>query len=448
MLSFETEAARTLRETLPGEGGLPVVGHSLTFLTEPLEFAMRFYDRYGPIGWVSSFGLTSVFALGPEANQAVFRDKDQSYSNAEAWDFFIGPFFRRGLMLLDFEEHRFHRNVMQAAFKRPVMERYFVHMQPSIRRALERWPYSRTIRVSPRVKQLTLDVATEVFMGEQLGPEADAVNRAFIDTVRAGTSLVRYPVPFGRWKKGLDGRALLERFIRSRIPGKRARPTDDLFARLCEATDESGNRFSDEDVVNHMIFLMMAAHDTSTITLTSMFYRLAKHPEWQERVREEMLAAAPTADDLGLDAFQRMPTLDLVMKESMRLLTPLHVMARKTVKEVDLLGHRIPAGVHLTISPGATHRLRGHWTDPERFDPDRFGEARAEHRRHPFQFVPFGGGAHKCIGMHFGEMEIKSVAYHALARFRFEVDPAYEMPIDYTSLPVPSDGLPLLLERI
>src|SRR5690349_2108693 len=137
MLSFDTASARSIRSTLPGEQGLPIVGFSLEFLTKPLPLALRFYDRYGPIAWSSSFGLTSVFALGPEANQAVFRDTTQSFSNAEAWDYFIGPFFKRGLMLLDFDEHRFHRGVMQAAFKRPVMERYFENMQPSIRRAIE-----------------------------------------------------------------------------------------------------------------------------------------------------------------------------------------------------------------------------------------------------------------------------------------------------------------------
>jgi cytochrome P450 len=118
------------------------------------------------------------------------------------------------------------------------------------------------------------------------------------------------------------------------------------------------------------------------------------------------------------------------------------------IKEVEILGHRLPVGTHVIVSPGATHHLSDYWSDPMRFDPERFGSERAEHRRHPFMYVPFGGGAHKCIGMHFGEMEIKSIVHQVLSRFRLRVSPLYEMPIDYTSLPYPSDGLPIQLERL
>lgn len=443
---FDTPASREVRATIPGDGGLPLVGHSIDMLSDPVAIGLRHYERYGPISWSNSFGMTSVVATGPDALRAIFTDPTNAYSNGEAWEFYIGKFFKRGLMLLDFQEHRFHRGVMQAAFKRNAIERYFANMQPSIRRAVEAWPTGRVTRIAPRLKQLTLDVATETFMGERIGPEADAVNVAFVDAVRAGTSLVRYPVPFGRWKKGLDGRRVLEHFIRSRIAKKRANPSDDLFSRLCEATDADGNRFTDDDVVNHMIFLMMAAHDTSTITLTSLLYRLAKSPSWQDRIREEMRSAGP--GDLTIDAFDKMPSLALAMKEAMRLLTPLPATARKTIKDVELLGRHIPKGTNVAVSMAVTHRLPDWWTMPNRFDPERFNDTRAEHRKHPFLFSPFGGGAHKCIGMHFGELEIQSVAYYVLSKYRLHVPTHYEMPVDYTSLPVAGDGLPVRLERL
>ena len=94
--------------------------------------------------------------------------------------------------------------------------------------------------------------------------------------MRAATSFVRFPVPGLRWSRGLAGRRLLEDYLRPRIPEHRASDGDDLFTALCHAQSEDGETFTDDDVVNHMIFLLMAAHDTSTSTLTTMAYYLAQ----------------------------------------------------------------------------------------------------------------------------------------------------------------------------
>ena len=98
-------------------------------------------------------------------------------------------------------------------------------------------------------------------------------------------------MPGLRWSRGPAPAArLLEDYLRPRIPEHRASDGDDLFTALCHAQSEDGETFTDDDVVNHMIFLLMAAHDTSTITLTTMAYYLAKNPEWQDRCRDESLA--------------------------------------------------------------------------------------------------------------------------------------------------------------
>jgi cytochrome P450 len=249
------------------------------------------YDQYGPVSWTRLFGLRVVQMLGPDANQFVLMNKGDQFSNHGGWDFFIGPFFHRGIMLLDFEEHRWHRRIMQQAFTKSALRGYLERMGPRITAGLETWPEGG-IKVLPRVKRLTLDLATDVFMGQELGPRSEQVNRAFVDTVRAGTALLRFPVPGLRWSKGLRGRRVLEQLFRDEIPTKRAQEDNDLFSALCHATTEDGDRFSDDDVVNHMIFLMMAAHDTTTITLSNLFYHLASAPEWQERLREESRALA------------------------------------------------------------------------------------------------------------------------------------------------------------
>lgn len=445
-ISFESPATRYLKEALPGEAGLPVLGHSLDFLYRPVETALRLEAMHGPIYWLTAFGQTAAVLVGPEANQLVLRNQDNAFSNHQGWDFFIGKFFKRGIMLLDFEEHRFHRGIMQAAFKKPVLMQYLLRMNPAIEHGISRWHTSRKFRVLPHIKQLTLDIATDVFMGEHLGKEADRINQAFVDCVLAGTALVRYPIPGGRHKRGLEARKMLEDFFRSRIAGKRENPGDDLFSRLCLAEDESGHRFTDEDVINHMIFMMMAAHDTSTITLSAMFYFLAKHPEWQERVRQESIALGKHYIDH--EDMAKMEITGMVMKEALRLISPVHGIPRRTVKDVAFNGHTIPAGTFIIVSPYVTHHMSKWWPNPERFDPDRFSEARSEQKGHPYQYVPFGGGAHMCIGLHFAEMQVKAIMHQVVQRYRWSVPADYTMPINFTTLPSPKDKLPVRLEQV
>lgn len=443
---YSSVPATSHLKAIPGNRGWPVVGSTLALMKDPIGIMRRRYQRYGPISWTSAFGLRMVYMMGPEANQFVMLNRGELFSNHDGWDYFIGKFFHRGIMLLDFDEHKWHRKIMQQAFNRDVLKGYLERMGPHIQSGIEDWHTVPDFHVLNAVKQLTLDLATDVFMGYELGPEADSINTAFIDTVRAGTALVRANVPGGRWSKGLKGRKVLEKFFRKELPAKRASKDSDLFSVLCHASTEDGQQFSDDDVVNHMIFLMMAAHDTSTITLSTLFYYLAKNPQWQERLREESRALNKTCIDY--EDLASLTGIGMAMKEALRLCAPVPSMPRRTVKDVEFQGYLIPKGSFITISPYFTHYMEELWPEPHKFDPERFSEERREDKVHPYAWVPFGGGAHKCIGLHFAEMQVKAILHQVLLKYRWSVPAGYEMPVDLTSLPVPGDGLPVKLERI
>jgi cytochrome P450 len=431
---------------VPGDGGLPILGYTIHSMMNPLKFARERYERYGEVSWSNTFGTRMISMFGPDANQFVFQNRNDMFSNNQGWDFFIGKFFHRGIMLLDFEEHRHHRRIMQNAFKKPVLVQYLSDMNRPIEQGIQKWLPEDQFYVFTAIKKLTLDMATEVFMGHHLGREAMSLNKAFIDTVRAGTALVRYPVPGGRWKKGLDGRKVLYNFFKSKIDEKRASGGNDLFSQLCRAETEDGLKFTDDDVINHMIFLMMAAHDTTTITLCTMFYHLAKNPEWQEKLRQESMQL----NKLHLDHedLEKLTGMTHVMKESLRLCAPVPSVPRRATKDVVYKGTLIPKGSLITVSPYFTHYMEEYWKKPTQFDPGRFEEDRREDKVHPYAWVPFGGGAHMCIGLHFADLQVKAILHQILLRFKWSVDPDYKMPVDMTSLPVPGDKLPVKLEFI
>ncbi|MFF0144358.1 cytochrome P450 [Amycolatopsis sulphurea] len=427
-----------------GDDGPPVVGHAPDMMRFGLEFTMRRFAQYGPVYWTGAFGRRIVSLSGPEATRIALVNKDKAFSQ-EGWNFFIERFFDRGLMLLDFGEHRLHRRIMQEAFTRERLAGYVTQMGPPLREGVRAWGAGGP-RLYWALKQLTLDVATRVFMGlpaETGGFGAGRINRAFVSAVRAGTAIVRYPVPGGRWAAGLRGRRLLENYFGASLPAKRATDGDDLFSALCQATTEDGDRFGDADIVNHMIFLMMAAHDTTTITSSAMAYYLAKYPEWQERARAESLRLGDGLPDI--EALESLETLDLVMKEALRLRAPVPSLARMTTKDTEVLGHYLPAGALVAVSPTVNHFSPECWTDPLRFDPLRFGPDRREDKTHRFAWMPFGGGAHKCIGLQFGGLEVKALLHEMLRTYRWSVPAGYTPKWDYVSLPVPTDGLPVQL---
>ncbi len=435
-------------EPVIGRHGLPVLGNFVSMLRAPEQTALDTYQEFGGITWMGMFGKRVAWVVTPEAAQQVLANKDKVFSQT-GWEFFIGPFFNRGLMLLDGEEHHLHRRIMHEAFTRPRLEGYLTQINEMVDAAVPTWPTDEPMRLFPAVKQLSLDVAVHVFMGAEVGRDADHLTDAFVDTVRAGAGIIRRRVPGMPWlafNKGLAGRKVLDDYFRSRIAAKRASDDTDLFAVLTQIETDDGHSFSDDDVVNHMIFLMMAAHDTSTITASATAYYLAKNPEWQERCREESMMLGDGPVDLG--ALEKLVSLDLVFREALRLVAPVPWLMRRTLADTEVQGKYVPKDTLLMVLPSVTHILPDRWSEPLEFQPDRFAEPRHEEKGHRFQEIPFGGGAHKCIGMNFGTAEVKTLIHRLLLEYRLEVPPGYEVVWDHTALAVPTDGMPVTLRRL
>src|SRR5690606_18204197 len=140
-------------------------------------------------------------------------------------------------------------------------------------------------------------------------------------------------------------------------------------------------------------------------------------------------------------------TLDLVIKETLRLAAPVPIVMRKTIEDAEIAGHHIPADTLVAVAPAVNHFDESCWTDPDAFDPSRFSEPRREDQHHRFGWVPLGGGVRKCIGLDFGALEVEAILHHMLRNYRWTGPDGYEVRWDNTSLPIPVDGLPIALER-
>lgn len=407
----------------------------------------RHHRKYGNAVSRGRGPFRMVTLFGPDANRLVLLDPDRIFSARRPWMMIMGKIFPNGLLLLDGDTHHHHRRIMQPTFKRPVLRQYVEHMHPMIEAGISGWgDGDGEVRAFPLFKELTLDIAASIFLGIELGPGSRAMKTAFEDMVAASMSAIRLPIPGLEFHRGLQGRKYLLEYLGGMVDERRSKPGDDMFSKLCQAESETGDSFDDQQVLDHMIFLMMAAHDTTTSTLSSMTYELARNPQWQERLREESLSldcAHP-----GFDALAELPNLTNAMHETLRLYPPLPVMPRVADADVEFEGHRIPANTMVVVAPIHTHYMPEWWEDPERFDPGRFAPDRAEHMRHTHSWIPFGGGSHMCVGRRFAEGQVRSIMHQMLLRYRWSVPDGYRMPVQQAPISVPRDGLPIRLKRL
>ena len=431
---------------IPGSRGLPFVGNTLRVLKDPIGFTNRMVAKHGPVYRNRTFGGDSVVLLGPDANELVLFDKEKNFSSEQGWGPILNLVFPRGLMLMDFDKHRADRKTLSVAFKPEPMRHYAAELNTGIADQVGGWA-NKTLPFYSAVKALSLDLAATSFLGVPLGPEASRINQAFVDEVQASVSPIRTPLPGTSMRRGVKAREYLVDYFTREIPKRRAGEGQDFFSQFCRATDDAGQPLSDQAIVDHMNFLMMAAHDTITSSATSLVMLLGRHVEWQEKLREEVLGLGSNDGSVAYEQLDRLVLTEWAFKESLRLMPPVPSIPRRALRDFSFGGYHIPAGTFVGVNTAYTHHMAEYWPNPERFDPTRFSPESSK-GRHRFAWVPFGGGAHMCIGLHFATMQIRILVAHLLSRYRIELASGAGEDWQIFPIPRPKDGLPVTFKPL
>src|SRR5882757_10417853 len=230
---------RNLLAHIPGDEGWPVVGRTLSILADPKGEVERMAAKYGLVYRSRLLGETSISLLGPEANELLLFDQSKLFSSTHGWGTILDRLFPRGLMLLDFEEHRLHRRALSVAFKSGPMKSYLAKLDTGIAARVRQWKAQPgPMLFYPAMKQLTLDLAATSFLGADIGPEVDEITRAFVDMVAASIAVIRKPLPGTQMARGVRGRKRIVAYFSEQIPIRRAKGGDDLFSQLCRATHD------------------------------------------------------------------------------------------------------------------------------------------------------------------------------------------------------------------
>ena len=186
------------------------------------------------------------------------------------------------------------------------------------------------------------------------------------------------------------------------------------------ARDNDGNGLTDQEIQDEVDTFMFEGHDTTTSGMCWTLYCLAKHPEHQDKVREEVRNVLMGRDWLEYDDLKELKYTQWCIKEALRLYPPVFVISRKATKNLELDGHQIPEGMQVNIDIRSIHHNADTWENPTKFDPLRFHPSNTE-GRHPYAYIPFSGGQRNCIGQNFALNEQKVVIASIVNRFKISL---------------------------
>jgi len=419
---------------------------------DPLPLLLENYERHGPVFTLRILHAPNVFMLGPEANHHILVSHAENFRWRDGGFGDLIPLLGDGLLTIDGEFHRKSRRIMLPAFHRDQIAASLGIMRREVELALAGFYDGVRVDVYRWARELALRIAMRALFG--FDPDE---RHARLDPAREFERALSF---YGReywlqvlrgpgtpWSSMQSARAKLDRLIFGEIERRRRtgeRGADALSLLLDARDSEDGSRLSDRHVRDEVMTLLFAGHDTTTATVSFLLRELARAPEWADRVAAEQSAASPDAAALMGGAF---PALDMVLDETLRLYPPAWIGPRRCTEEFEFAGITIPAGTPVNYSSWASHHLPDVWEDPERFDPERFAPGRRE-RIPKGAYVPFGGGSRTCIGMRFGQLEIKTIVTRVLREFRLELVPYRRLVIRQTPTLGPRGGLPMIVRAI
>ncbi len=350
----------------------------------------------------------------------------------------LGPAIGAGLLTARGDHWRWQRRTLAPLFRPAEIASYVAKMADVARAMTDDWRDRRAGATAAPFRcafdREMVDVTFRIISATMLGggepAEADTIKRAGDDFLRPSSWEVAFTIlqlPPWLWHpaKGRMRRAAREmRDAVTAIVARHARDTagqdesGDLLARLLAARDpETGEAMGRDLIVDNLLTLLNAGHETTARALTWTIYLLAKVPAWQAKARAEVADVVGSAE-ISADHLDRLTVIERVLKEAMRLYPPAAVLARTPIAPTQLGGIPYQPGDQLVVPIWSVHRHEQLWEDPGRFDPDRFLPAR-EARMARMQFLPFGAGPRVCIGAGFAMAEAKVLLAEMLRSAEF-----------------------------
>ena len=439
----------------PGDAGRPAVtlrglkafAAYARFFRDPIACMAALHRRYGrlfAIGEVLPVGRERLhfMAADIEINRRVYSDPD----NFRAVGLVMkGPHgsalnrMRRGLVGMNGRQHKHYRALFMPPFRRPNIAGYAAQMDAIVASELADWPLEQPVDLWPLAKRMVRRIAVRtLFGGQRPGDEAeqiaDRIDRFMNLSTFGGLRSLPLDWPGMPYRRVLRHAQETEDAILAWAEKRRGDQQEgDLLSMLVNQGDHNGKVPPARAIAGQIPVLFGASYETCQTVLTWTLFLLAQHPAVAERLVEELAAAGD----------QEPPYLEWVVKESMRLFTPVPYQARRVARDTELLGARVPANSRIYIACLLTNRNPTLYPEPHRFRPERWEGLNPS----AYEYLTFSAGPRACIGLWFGMTVAKRALRGILRHATVEVQPGARIDRVVAVTIRPKPGVPIILHR-
>ncbi len=445
-----SRAALRGRQLPPGDNNLSL-RRTWRARHDVLNLLREAYYRHGSIFGMRILHDPQVFMIGPEANHFMLVSGRENFVWRHGHMGDLITLIGDGLLTTDGDYHDTSRAIIMPAFHRDRVSAATELMVAEAEGAAERLGDGEELDIYHWTRALAMRIAMRALFG--IDPDSTNAERtaehferglSFYGAEYVAQMAVGPGTPLARLRRA---RGALEEIIGTEIRRRREQGGDrgDILSSLLEATDDEGASLTDRQVLDHVLTLLFAGHDTTTSTVTFLAYEVARNRGHFQPLAAEISAVVGDSD--GPDAeqlFEGLPLLARAVDETLRLYPPAWVGPRRVVREFEFRGVTVPAGLPISYSSWVSHRLPEVFPEPDSFRPERF-EPESRRRFPRGAYVPFGMGPRVCIGKRFGYTEVHAIAAALLRRFEWDLPEGEAITVIQAPTLSPEGGLPIRL---
>ncbi|XP_075711746.1 cytochrome P450 26B1 [Rhinoderma darwinii] len=427
-------ATRDKSSKLPiprGSMGFPLVGETFHWILQGSNFQSSRREKYGSVFKTHLLGRPVIRVTGADNVRKILMGEHHLVSAEwpRSTRMLLGP---NSLTNSIGDIHRHKRKVFSKIFSHEALETYLPKIQLVIQDTFRVWSsHPGSVNVYCEAQKLTFRMAIRVLLGFRLSDEE--LNHLFRVFQQFVENVFSLPVdlPFSGYRRGIQARETLlkglEKAIQEKLQNTQGKDYTDALDVLIESGKEHGNELTMQELKDATLELIFAAYATTASASTSLIMQLLKHPAVFEKLREELRGNGILHNGCVCEGALRVETisslryLDCVIKELLRLFSPISGGYRTVLQTFELDGFQIPKGWSVMYSIRDTHDTAPVFKDVEVFDPDRFGQDRTEDKDGRFHYLPFGGGVRNCLGKQLAKLFLKTLAIELASMSRFEL---------------------------
>jgi cytochrome P450 family 110 len=396
------------------------------WITDPVKYLHNCNQRYGETFAVQMAGALNgiIFVSNPVAIQQLLTSDTKQFIAPGSLNQILQPFLGdRGTILLDGAEHRQRRQLVTPAFHGDRIKVYSNLIQKITRDLIQIWSENVTINAREQMQSISLSIILQTVFGIYQGERYDQIRRKLVDVLSLIESPIKSSVifipglqkdlgawsPWGRFQRNL---AELDELVFQEIAERRQKyqpDRSDILNLLIDAQDADGNGMDDRELRDELMTILFAGHETTATALSWAIYWSNYLPDVQAKLRAEISTLGADRDVMSIN---KLPYLGAFCSEVLRI-HPVAIITfpRLAQEPVSLQGYDIDPGKVVVGCMYLVHHRPELYPDPEQFKPERF----LERQFSPYEYVPFGGGSRRCIGLALAQMELKLVMVEILA---------------------------------